>query len=969
MTTASDSARSHSLACALILGSATSLLAFSSPVGAATHTLAQDEKKVLTVDDYGRWRQARSVTLSPDGTWAAYTLQPNDGDGTLTIAQTAGEEAHVVEVGSSPRFSATSQHVTYFTSPGEDEAKKLRDAKKPVPRTLVLMDLTSGETLEFENGRDASFRDDGLWLAVGKSGSGNSEDAGTDLLVHDVANGTTRNFGNVTAHAWAEDGDLLAFLVGAADDHGNGLYLFDPETESVRAVHTSREKYSQLTWSEEGEHLACLCGVESEEIEQIAHRVVVVRDVGARREQLLVHGDPSNTDESGDDDGNSAEENGASDDDAEADNAVDSGGRIGELLISSDGNLRFSADGDLLFLGVQHARPKREKADERPDVDVWHHADQPVQSIQARRANRERSRTYLATLHLDDARLIVLADETLRSVQVVGDGRWTIGRDTRPYEAEITWGGARADLYRVDPRTGERSLITEALGRPMGTSPDGRHTIFLKGGLVWIHDLDHGTTVQASAAAPVDFVNHDDDHPYEKPTFGVDGWSEDGKFVILRHRHDLWRVPLDGSAADVLTAGVGERERIRFRTVVLDPDEEWLDLDQPLLLSAFGTWSKKSGFFRLAPGAEPQPLVFEDRSYGRAVRAEDAETVAISRQTFEEAPDWWITDTGFAAFSQLTDSNPQQAEYHWGRRVLIEYENAKGRPLQATLTLPADYVEGQRYPMLVYFYERMSDRHHQYSMPRFDDRPQMSTYASDGYLVLMPDVVYEIGRPGSSAVDCVTAAAKKAIDLGFADPERVALQGHSWGGYQSSFILTQTDMFCAIVTGAPVTNLVSFHGELYKSIGSVQQGITEVGQVRMGTTPWENWELYKSQSPLHNVRNITTPFVILHGTEDGAVDWHQGLEYYNAARRNGKEVILLSYPGEGHHLNRRPNQIDFQVRMKQFFDHYCKGTEAPEWMVTGVPYLERDFATPRPEPEPDPEDEDEDEPETTLSGN
>lgn len=109
----------------------------------------------------------------------------------------------------------------------------------------------------------------------------------------------------------------------------------------------------------------------------------------------------------------------------------------------------------------------------------------------------------------------------------------------------------------------------------------------------------------------------------------------------------------------------------------------------------------------------------------------------------------------------------------------------------------------------------------------------------------------------------------------------------------------------------------------------MQQGIVEKGQVRMGTSPWDNMELYHSQSPVHNVRNITTPFIILHGTEDGAVDWHQGLEYYNAARRNGKQAILLSYPNEGHHLNSKANQIDFQVRMKQFFDHYAKGTEAP----------------------------------------
>jgi dipeptidyl aminopeptidase/acylaminoacyl peptidase len=320
--------------------------------------------------------------------------------------------------------------------------------------------------------------------------------------------------------------------------------------------------------------------------------------------------------------------------------------------------------------------------------------------------------------------------------------------------------------------------------------------------------------------------------------------------------------------------------------------------------------------------------------------------VILTRQTFVRYPDWWVTDLTFSDPVRVTDANPQQADYAWGRRILVDYTDQRGNRLQATLTLPADYQEGRRYPMLVYFYELMSNRHHSYSMPTYDDRPHMSTYASDGYLVLMPDVVYTIGRPGSSALDDLTSAIQKVIDLGYADPDHIGLQGHSWGGYQSSFVVTQTDLFAAVVTGAPPTNLVSFYNTLYKSSGTVQQGITEVGQVRMGTTPFEDFDLYISQSPIHHTGDITTPFLILHGTEDGAVDWMQGLEYYNMAKRQGKQVILLSYPGEGHHLGRKANQIDFQIRMKQFFDHYLKGTPAPEWMTEGVPFLEKEYADP-----------------------
>ncbi|NJD19289.1 MAG: S9 family peptidase, partial [Gemmatimonadetes bacterium] len=372
-------------------------------------------------------------------------------------------------------------------------------------------------------------------------------------------------------------------------------------------------------------------------------------------------------------------------------------------------------------------------------------------------------------------------------------------------------------------------------------------------------------------------------------------------------------------------------------------EDRGIDLTKPLTLSAYGLWDKKSGYWMLEPGKAPRPLLYEDQAIAQATKAENADRVIFTRQTFREFPDWWTSTTSFASPRKVTDANPFLSEYAWGGKALIDFTNGKGQRLQATLTLPAGYEPGRKYPMIVYFYEIVSNTHHQFSIPAFDDRPQMSTYASNGYMVLQPDVVYEIGKPGTSALDCVTSAVKKVIELGYADPARIGLQGHSWGGYQSSFILTQTDMFAAVVTGAPPTNLISFHGETYPGTGTLQQGITEVGQVRMGenVTPWTAKDLYEEQSALYHVPNITTPFMILHGTADNAVDWHQGLELYAAARRNGKQVILLSYPGEPHHLAKKANQIDFQIRMKQFFDHYLKGGPEMDWMKNGVPQVRK----------------------------
>jgi dipeptidyl aminopeptidase/acylaminoacyl peptidase len=513
----------------------------------------------------------------------------------------------------------------------------------------------------------------------------------------------------------------------------------------------------------------------------------------------------------------------------------------------------------------------------------------------------------------------------------------------------------RDDAYRIDPTSGEMTLISEALINSMGISPDSRWFLFWQNQQVLAFNLESGNTVNLTeVAGGINFENKEFDRPVEKSTYGVGGWSEDGEFVFLNHKFDVWQIPLNGGDAVNLTGGMGDREEIRFRIMDLDPEGDGVETGESIYLTAYGEWTKKSGYFRADPGRDPQELLFGDAMYGTAGfrgsgirKAKDADRVLFTRQTFVEFPDYWVSDLRFRNPVRVTEANPQQEEFLWGRRVLVDYTDDRGNKLQATLTLPAGYEEGRQYPMIVYFYEKMSQRHHEYSRPTYDDRPHMSTYASNGYLVLMPDIVFDMGYPGSSALDDVVSAAEATIDQGYADPGKICLQGHSWGGYGTSFIVTQTDMFACVVTGAPLTNLVSMHNILYKQSGSPNANLIEWGQGRMDTTPFHDLERYVAESPIHNVQGISTPFLILHGTSDGAVDWNQGLEYYIAARRMGKEVILLSYPGEPHHLGRKENQIDFQIRMRQYFDHYLKGDPAPTWMTDGVSFLDKDRIGPK----------------------
>jgi dipeptidyl aminopeptidase/acylaminoacyl peptidase len=888
----------------------------------------QAEKKVLTLDDYPKWKHIQEVTIADNGEWITYGYRPNGGDVTLYIKSLETEKIYEIAVGSDPIISGDSRWAAYKVSPSKEEAKKLRKEKKPVTTKVELMNLSSGDKVTYANAASFVFSNDSGFLAVKKDKADKSaKHDGTDLVLRNLKTGLDLNIGNVGSFRFNHEGTMLAYTIDADKKAGNGVYVLVLESGAIRPLDSGEADYAQLTWDDNGRKalsgfpkgraLAVLKGKKPEKSVQKENELLVFMGLDTGKSAKIVY-NPSE------------------------DEAFLEG-----MVLSENGELTWSEDNSRIYCGIKEQEVEPEKnEDPVANVDVWHWKDERLQSVQMVQANRDRRFTYRSVFLLKSKKFIPLTDEAMPTISIPRDGKFGVGRENKKYRADVNRGRSTADYYRIDLDSGKRTLIIEELPVRMGLDPDGRYFLYFKDGHIWTYGLESEKHTNISEAAPVSFVNVDMDIPTDKRPWGIAGWAKDGKSLIVYHKYDVWRLSLDGSQAINLTKGRGDEREIRFRYVRLDSEERHIDTSKPLLLSAYGEWTKKAGYFQLSPGGDLEELVYDDVMFGRRIlKAKKADKIMYTRETFVDFPDYYVSATRFQNPVKVTDANPQQKEYAWGRRILIDYENSRGVKLQATLTLPAGYEEGKKYPMLVYFYEKMSQRHHNYSMPTYDDRPHMSTYASDGYLVLMPDIVYTVGTPGSNALDCVSAAVHKVIDLGYADPDRIGLQGHSWGGYQSSFIVTQTDLFACVVTGAPLTNLPSMYNILYKRTGNTNQGIIETSQGRFGKDvyPMKDLDLYVSQSPMHHAAKITTPFMILHGIEDGAVDWNQGLEFYTSARRLGKEVILLSYPGEPHHLRKEENQKDFLLRMKQYFDHYCKGTPAPDWMVHGIPFLKKKF--------------------------
>jgi dipeptidyl aminopeptidase/acylaminoacyl peptidase len=385
----------------------------------------------------------------------------------------------------------------------------------------------------------------------------------------------------------------------------------------------------------------------------------------------------------------------------------------------------------------------------------------------------------------------------------------------------------------------------------------------------------------------------------------------------------------------------GHKDAIRYQNRVrVDPQEKGIDLSKPQYFSVLGEWTKKGGYAVVEPGqAGTKMLLWDDALFGRLQKAEKGTTWIYSRETPTQAADIYVTNAQLTGGTRITNLTPEGDAFLWTSGVqLIDYKNAKGERLQGSLFLPANYEKGKQYPTIVEIYERETQSNFQYGRPTANGFSRQA-YTSNGYAVLMPDIKYYVNDPGMSAAWALVPAVKAAIATGIVDAKRVGLHGHSWGGYQTAFTITQTDIFAAAVAGAPLTDMISMYALIYKNTGGTNGAIFESSQGRFTGGPWELWEAYTRNSPVAQAKNVKTPLMILSNDADGAVDFTQGIEYYDTLRRMGKPVVLLEYPGENHSLARPGNQQDYTIRMKQFFDHLLKDVVAPDWLENGVPRL------------------------------
>lgn len=971
-------------------------MALAALLAAAPAAAQQGEKRPLTPADFDGWRSIRNETLSPDGAWAVFSLVPQVGEGELVVRSTRGgaefrhprgfigrPQTRAGATGpnagySAPpaRVTADSRWVVFTVDPPRDSVEAAHSARRTGDRApksgLGILSLADGRVqtvprvksfhLPEENGRwlaylleDDSANRDSTTAARPDSaaapaaaatpggqarpvstdtarGAKKKKDTGTTLVLRDLSTGVETRIDEVAAYAFDRGGRWLAYTVSSAGGARDGVHVRALGNGRTHTVLTGNGEYKGLAFDRAGTQLAF-----------VANRDEYTRD---RTRWALYHA--------------------ALGSEPRARQVVAEDGAGAGLVVSDRGTVRFSRNGRALAFGVAPVAPDSIPADSLADkavFDLWHWRDPRLQPQQRSEAGDDRGRAWLAVLHGVSGRPVVVENDSLRNARLSDDGLRALVTNPVPYAVSAMWGEGGSDVYAVDTRTGRRTRVATQVPFSPELSADGRFIAWWDRERHWnTYEFATGRTTRVTGRiAGVRFDQETWDTPGTPAPWGIAGWTAGDRAMLVYDRYDLWELDPQGRRpARVVTDSVGRRGQMAFRLVDLDTEEERIDPAQPLYFQVLDEETKASGFWRdrLGVVAPPTRLVMEDRRYGGLRRAEDADVFLFTRQTTQEFPDLWAAGPDLADARRLSDANPQQARFLWPTVELVRWRSDDGVELKGLLHRPANFDPSRKYPMVVYFYEQLSDNLHAYTPPAGRNIINPTVYASNGYLVFTPDIHYVEGYPGASALKSIVPGVQSLIRRGFVDPEGVGIQGQSWGGYQAAYIITRTPLFRAAMAGAPVANMTSAYGGIRWQSGLARAFQYERGQSRIGGSLWERPWHYIENSPLFSADRVTTPLLMMHNDADGAVPWYQGIEMFVALRRLGKEVYLLNYNGDEHNPTKRANQIDVSVRMMQFFDHHLRGHPAPEWMRRGIPFLEKgrdQLSAPPAQPAPTPE--------------
>jgi dipeptidyl aminopeptidase/acylaminoacyl peptidase len=838
-------------------------------------------KRKVTPADYSQWSTLEAEKLAADGKWVSYKLAYDSGKDTVFLQQTTGSKKYNFPSAANESFSRNGK---WWATIAPEKG-------------LGVLNLKTGNTKWTANVISYEFLTNGKYLALLKKIGLEQE---LDIL--NMETGMQYVAKDIAEYRFTADGKVGAYIT--KQENAVKLIWLEDTFRTSEIIHSSDKRFKNLIWNKDANTLAFLQELPQDGYQVTNHKLYFLNHIGTTPKLHTL--DPSIFED------------------------ILSGMRI--VTPPARKSVEMAADGKKIFFYTTAAKVQ---TNEKEIVQVWDGAT-PWTYPDQKSVEGWQYSSKMVVWWPEENKLFKIGTDEFPKTQLMADGNYTLSYNPLQYEPQYEIAGP-ADYVLTDVHTGNSKKILKKQIRKydfIKGSGSGNFINYFKEKHWWVYDNKHDTHINLTLPLEIPIDEIDYDRGGTAPPYGSPGWSADEKYLIVYDQYDIWLLSVDGKPHKRLTQG--REKHIQYRIAEdsyphsqllgnTDLPGNKFDLSKGLLIEAFGD-DKSSGFCYWHPNGSIQNIVYKDKMIDQLIKAEHSSVYIYREQSFEQSPRLLFWTEKEQHPKVLVQTNLQQNHFEWGHAELISYTDSRGTPLQGVLYYPSNFRKGKQYPMIVHIYEKQSHKLHLYCNPEENatDAFPRTNYTLDGYLALYPDIAYQVGEPGKSAADCVVAAVEAVIAKGIVEEHHIGLTGASFGGYETTYIISQTNLFATAVAGTAFTDLVSWYLSLDENWGPPRMWRFESQQQRMGESLFENYQGYIKNSSVAQAAKINTPLLLWTGKDDTMVNWTQGLELHLALRRLQKPHTFLVYPGENHVFLKRETKNDITKRAKEWFDHYLK---------------------------------------------
>lgn len=846
-------------------------------------TVAQiPQKKRITEADYNKWASLWTKSLSPSGKWMSYEVDYSNSQDTLFVQSTSDLKKFTIPAGTSGRFIAD----TYFL------------CMLPGAR-LQLLNLSSGTTTVISNVMRFELAAQGKFFIV----SDKTYKRKSDLKIYNEKVKLIDSIVSVTEFKLNDQIDEMIFVTNNNGGYQIGMVNFK-KYEKLLLPQNSLTKFHQLVWQKNGQSFTYLNEIDSAAKTQVANYYSLEKGLNYKLDQL----------------------------------------KDSTKLIYTRKPMVISEDGKFVVISLANRPPNPIN---KNGVEIWNGNDKSIfpqinksfgGSFSKIRWNIEKGTyTEISSEHFPS----VILNKSMSYAVISNDNAYA---DNSPsyfprtdyYLKSIEFG--KEQLFLKNHSSGPDQIVF---------TPKGDQLLYYNEKDWWIYDLLSEKKVNITQKKVLTWDNDSlriQDGTSQYQLYGIAGWTDDQKSVLVYDQFDLWLIALDGSSCIRLTKGREKQQQFRIADCEYhDRNGNYLgrnvsfNVAKGFLLKFLDKNDWSSGFASYRNGQDVQSIVYGQRLFEQINRTPTG--FVFTSQTFDVSPQLMFKGNNDNSPVLLYQSNKHQKNFVYGKSELIRYKGAGEDSLKAAIFYPAGFDASKKYPMIVHPYEIQSKLIHSYENPSLLNSIgfNISNYTANGYIVLLPDIKFKLGDPAVDATNCIVDAVKAVLALGIVIPNKIGLIGHSFGGYQADYVISQTNLFATAVSGAGISDIIGYYFNLSENnVGLPEMWRYETQQQRMGKSLYKDKEGYLRNSPIMSVDQIKTPLLIWSGKRDRVVPMVQSVSMYLALRRLGKETIFLAYPNEDHTLSSPSNQIDLTKRTASWFDYYLKDDKTAEWITKGT---------------------------------